>query len=58
MRDLIMERLNTAIAQAGSQLGFQAAIELEGLPTLSDVERRRTTWKAASAESATSQDSP
>jgi hypothetical protein len=41
MRDRIMERLNAAIAQAGGQLGFQAAIELEGLPTLPDVEKAK-----------------
>lgn len=38
LRDLIMERLNAALAQAGRQLDFQAAIELSGLPTLQDVE--------------------
>jgi len=38
LRDLIMEQLNAALAQAGSRLGFQAAIELSGLPTLQDVE--------------------
>jgi len=38
LRDLIMNRLNTALSEAGSRLDFQAAIELDGLPTLRDVD--------------------
>jgi hypothetical protein len=37
LRDLIMNRLNTTLSDVGSQLDFQAAIELSGLPTLQDV---------------------
>jgi hypothetical protein len=32
-----MNRLNTTLSDVGSQLDFQAAIELSGLPTLQDV---------------------
>jgi hypothetical protein len=42
LRDLIMDRLNAALAQAGSQLGFQAAIELSGLPTQQDIDDAKT----------------
>jgi hypothetical protein len=38
LRNLIMERLNQTLAGVGSKMGFQAAIELTGLPTLQDVE--------------------
>ena len=38
LRDLIMERLNMALAEAGRQLGFQAVVELSGLPALQDVD--------------------
>lgn len=38
LRDLLMDRLNAALAQAGSTLGFQATITLSGLPTLQDVD--------------------
>lgn len=38
IRNLIMARLNEALAEIGSKMGFQAAIELERLPTLHDVE--------------------
>jgi hypothetical protein len=38
LRDLIMGRLNTTLLEVGSQMGFQAAIELSGLPTLQDVD--------------------
>ena len=38
LRDLIMNRLNATLSEVGSQLGFQAAIELSGLPTLQDVD--------------------
>ena len=41
IRGLIVERLNAAIAQVGNRLGFRAAIELEGLPTLLDVEQAK-----------------
>lgn len=41
LRDLIMDRLNAAIAQAGERIGFQAAIELDGLATLTDVEKAK-----------------
>jgi hypothetical protein len=37
LRDLIINRLNVALCEVGSQLGFRAAIELSGLPTLQDV---------------------
>lgn len=36
-----MSRLNIAIAQAGERIGFQAAIELDGLATLVDVEKAK-----------------
>lgn len=39
IRDVIMERLNQAIARAGERIGFQAAIELNGLATHFDVEK-------------------
>lgn len=42
LRDLIMDRLNAALAQAGSKLGFQAAIALSGLPTLQDVDQAKS----------------
>src|SRR6266536_3130605 len=41
LRDLIMNRLNTTLAEVGSQLDFQAAIELSGLPTLQDVDNAK-----------------
>ncbi len=37
LRDLIMNQLNVALSDAGSQMGFQAGVELSGLPTLEDV---------------------
>jgi len=37
LRDMIMDRLNTTLSEVGSKLGFQASIELIGLPTLQDV---------------------
>lgn len=37
LRDLIMDRLNATLSEVGSKMGFQAAIELSGLPTLQDV---------------------
>jgi hypothetical protein len=42
LRDLIINRLNAALAQAGNELGFQATIELNGLPTLQDVDEAKT----------------
>jgi len=41
LRDLILGRLNSAITQAGKRIGFQAAIELDGLLTLADVEKAK-----------------
>ena len=41
LRDLIMDRLNAAVAQAGERIGFQAAIELDGLVTLADIEQAK-----------------
>lgn len=41
LRDLITGNLNMAIAQAGERIGLQAAIELEGLSTLADVEKAK-----------------
>lgn len=41
LRDLIMERLNAALAKAGGRLGFEAAIELSGLPSLQDVDKAK-----------------
>lgn len=38
LRDMIMDRLNTTLSEVGSKLGFRAAIELSGLPTLQDVD--------------------
>jgi hypothetical protein len=39
LRDHIVSRLNWALERAGQQIGFQARVLLEGLPTLSDVVR-------------------
>lgn len=36
--DLIIDHLNQAFLQVGSRLGFQAIVELSGLPTLAEVE--------------------
>lgn len=41
LRDLIMSRLNMAIAQAGERIGFLATIEFDGLATLADVEKAK-----------------
>ncbi len=41
LRELIMSCLNMAIAQAGERIGFQAAIEPDGLATLADVEKAK-----------------
>jgi hypothetical protein len=40
-RNVITGRLNAALANIGSRLGFQATIELTGLPTLQDVDNAR-----------------
>lgn len=40
MRDAILLQLNAAIATAGRRLGFTAAIEIGGVPTLDDVRAR------------------
>ncbi len=37
LRDLIMNRLNATLSDVGAHPGFQATIELRGLPTLQDV---------------------
>ena len=37
VRNSIMDRLNAALAQAGLRIGFEASIELGGLPTLQEV---------------------
>jgi hypothetical protein len=41
LRDLIIDRLNQAIHQAGGRLGFEATIELSGLPTLVVVQEAK-----------------
>jgi hypothetical protein len=38
VRDSIMKRLDATIAEVGTRLGFDASIELTGVPTLSEVE--------------------
>jgi hypothetical protein len=38
LRNSIMDRLNATIREVGSRLGFEASLELAGLPTLEDVE--------------------
>lgn len=38
VRDLIMDRLNAALAEIGQRIGFEVSIELSGLLTLQDVE--------------------
>jgi hypothetical protein len=38
LRNSIVDRLNTTTAEVGERLGFEASIELTGLPTLQDVE--------------------
>lgn len=42
LRDLIMDRLNTTLSEVGTKLGFQAAIELSGVPTLQDVDEAKS----------------
>jgi hypothetical protein len=46
IRNLIMEHLNETLAKIGSMVGFQAAIELTGLPTLQDVEDAKSDLQA------------
>lgn len=41
LRERIMTQINTALATAGTRLGFQAAIEFNGLLTLQDVENAK-----------------
>jgi hypothetical protein len=41
LRDLIIDRLNQALRQVGARLGFEASIELSGLPTLAAVEEAK-----------------
>ena len=41
LRDLIIDRLNQALRQVGGRLGFEAAIELNGLRTLAEVEEAK-----------------
>ena len=41
LRDLIIDRLNQALRQVGGRLGFEATIELSGLPTLAEVEEAK-----------------
>src|SRR5258708_13478909 len=41
LRDLIMERLNQALRQVGGRLGFEASVELSGLPTLAAVQEAK-----------------
>lgn len=38
VRDRVMMQLNTTVRDVGEQLGFEATIELSGLPTIADVE--------------------
>jgi len=42
LRDSIMEQLNATLAAVGDKLGFRAAIELTGLPTLQDVDNAKS----------------
>lgn len=42
LRERIITQLNAALATAGTRLGFQAAIEFNGLLTLQDVENAKT----------------
>lgn len=42
LRDSILDRLNQAVALAGEGLGFEATIEVQGLPTLDNVEIAKT----------------
>jgi hypothetical protein len=45
VRDSILARLNDVIALAGVRVGFEAAVELEGLPTIQDVEAAKDDLK-------------
>jgi hypothetical protein len=42
LRDSIMEQLNATLATVGDKLGFRAAVELTGLPTLQDVDNAKS----------------
>ena len=46
VRDAILATLNDAIGQAGRVFGFQASIEVAGLPGLDDVETAKADLKA------------
>jgi len=46
LRDLIIDRLNQALHQAGGRLGFQATIELSGLPALAEVQEAKDDLRA------------
>lgn len=41
LRDLIMNCLNATLSEVGSQMNFQAAIELSGVPSLQDVDNAK-----------------
>lgn len=41
LRDLIIDRLNQALREVGGRLGFEAAVELNGLRTLAEVEEAK-----------------
>ena len=41
LRNSIMDRLNASITEVGQRIGFEATIELSGLPTLRDVENAK-----------------
>lgn len=46
VRDHLLAQLNVALQHAGQQVGFMAAIYLEGLPTLAEIARAREQLKA------------
>lgn len=41
LRDRILDRLNDVMKLAGSKLGFEVTIQLEGLPTIEDIDRAK-----------------
>lgn len=45
LRNSIMDRLNATITKVGGRLGFEASIELTGLPTLEDVETAKEDFR-------------
>lgn len=45
LRNSIMDRLNATISEVGRRLGFEASIELTGLPTLEDVETAKEDFR-------------